>query len=109
MTPPEPAHRLHVHAWLRAVGGRLLLRNWLAFTIGRDILAWRRLSPPELANELEHVRQWDRYGPPFAARYLRASYRSWRAGTGWYWGNRFEIAARRAAIAAAEAEPPGPA
>lgn len=91
-----PRHRLHVIAWLRRPGG-LLLANWLAITIGRDIFSWRQLDAVELAHELEHVRQWNRYGPVFAARYQRASFQSWRAGTGWYRGNRFEVAARAAA------------
>ncbi len=97
----QPRHRLHVHPWMRRVGARLL-PNWLAITLGRHICSWRPLTPAELAHELEHVRQWDRFGPAFAARYLRASVRSRSAGTGWYAGNRFEAAARRAAARAAE-------
>ncbi len=101
--PPElPRYRLHVHPWLRGIGSRLLLPNWLAITLGREILTWRALAPAELAHELEHVRQWERYGAVFAARYLRASVRSRAAGTGWYRGNRFEVAARRAAGQVAE-------
>jgi len=92
-----PRHRLHVHPWLGPLGARLLLPDWLAITLGHHIVSWRPLSPAELAHELEHVRQWDRYGPAFAVRYLRASLRSWSAGTGWYAGNRFEAAARTAA------------
>lgn len=94
-------HRVVVWPWLRRPG-RLLLQEWLAITIGPLILAWRRLEPAELAHELEHVRQWRAHGPLFAARYLLESFRSWRAGTGWYRGNRFEAAARRAA------QPPAP-
>lgn len=96
VAPSVPRHRLHVLPWLRRPGG-LFLADWLAITIGRDILSWRQLDAVELAHELEHVRQWNRYGLPFAARYQRASFRSWRAGTGWYRGNRFEVAARAAA------------
>jgi len=92
-----PDHRVHVHPALRGIGSRLLLADWLAITIGRHVFTWRPLAPDELAHELEHVRQWDRYGTRFAARYLRASFRSWRAGDGWYRGNTFEIAARAAA------------
>jgi hypothetical protein len=94
-------HRVHVVGWLRRPG-RVLLRNWLAITLGRDIWTWRPLEERELRHELEHVRQWRRHGVTFAPRYLRASYRSWRAGTGWYRGNAYEVAAR-----AAE-EPPQP-
>lgn len=88
-------HRLHVIGWLRRPG-RLLLPNWLAITLGRDIWSWRALDARELRHELEHVRQWRRHGMAFAARYLRASYRSWRAGTGWYRSNPYEVAARGA-------------
>ncbi len=96
-----PSHRVHVVPWLRGLGSRLLLPNWLAITLGHHVVTWRSLRPDELAHELEHVRQWKRFGSRFAARYLRASCRSWRAGTGWYAGNRFEVAARTAARTAA--------
>jgi hypothetical protein len=91
----QPPHRVHV---LRALQrpGRILLPNWLAITFGRDIWTWRPLDERELRHELEHVRQWRRYGSTFAVRYLRASLRSWRAGSGWYRGNAFEVAARAA-------------
>jgi hypothetical protein len=79
------------------LGQLLLLPDWLAITLGRDIVSWRPLDDVELAHELEHVRQWDSYGLPFAARYLRASLRSWLRGEGWYRGNPFEVAARTAA------------
>ena len=97
METPIPPHRVHVHPALRGIGSRLLLPDWLAITLGRHIVTWRPLAPDELAHELEHVRQWDRYGARFLARYLRASFRSWRAGAGWYHGNAFETSARRAA------------
>jgi hypothetical protein len=89
------SHRLHVVPWLRRPG-RVLLRNWLAITIGRDILAWRELSPAELSHELAHVAQWRQYGAAFAVRYLAASLSSLRRGGGWYRDNRYEIEARRA-------------
>jgi hypothetical protein len=88
-------HRLHVVPWLRRPG-RLLLPNWLAITIGRDIFAWRNLSAAERRHELAHVRQWRRYGAGFAVRYLGASLSSLLAGSGWYRGNRYEVEARRA-------------
>lgn len=95
MARGQPAHRVHVlHALRRP--GRLLLPNWLAITFGRDIWTWRELDERELRHELEHVRQWRRYGVTFAVRYLRASLLSWRAGSGWYRGNAFEVAARAA-------------
>ena len=97
MSGVTPAHRLHVLPGIRRIGRRLLLPDWLAITIGRDIWTWRPLSEVELAHELEHVRQWDRYGPLFVARYARASWRATRAGWHWYRDNAFEVAARAAA------------
>jgi hypothetical protein len=88
-------HRIHVLPWLRRVGG-VVLPNWLAITIGRDVFAWRALEPSELRHELQHVRQWQRYGAGFAVRYLAASVSSLLSGGGWYRGNRFEIEAREA-------------
>lgn len=88
-------HRVHVLPWLRRPGSAML-RNWLAITIGRHILAWRDLEPRELRHELEHVRQWREFGPTFAARYLRASFRAWRGGARWYHDNPYEVAARAA-------------
>ena len=92
--PREPPHRVHVMRALQRPG-RILLPNWLAIT-SEVIWTWRTLDDRELRHELEHVRQWRRYGLTFAVRYLRASLRSWRAGTGWYRGNAFEVAARAA-------------
>jgi hypothetical protein len=89
------SHRIHVLPWLRRPG-RLLLPDWLAITIGRDIFAWRALAPAELRHELAHVAQWRRHGWWLAPRYLRESLRALRAGEGWYAGNRFERAARAA-------------
>ena len=89
-------HRVHVVSWLRRPGS-LLLKEWLAITIGRDIFAWRALDAPELNHELAHVRQWRRHGAAFPLIYLGASLRSASSGQGWYRGNRFEVEARRAA------------
>lgn len=89
-------HRVVVWPWLRRPGG-LLLRNWLAITIGSTILAWRDLGDDELEHELEHVRQWRRHGWTFPIRYLRASAAARRAGKNWYGDNRFEVEARNAA------------
>jgi len=92
----DPSFRLHVVPASRRVGG-LFLPGWLAITVGRDILSWRDLTGPELAHELCHVRQWQRYGLRFIPRYLRASWRAWRVGRDPYRDNAFEVAARRAA------------
>ena len=89
-------HRVRIIPWLRRPG-RLLLPDWLAITLGSDILAWRPLSERELRHELEHVAQWSRYGWTLPPRYALASWRSWRAGQGWYRGNRFEVEARAVA------------
>ncbi|MGZ3631727.1 MAG: hypothetical protein ACXWQ6_03930 [Candidatus Limnocylindrales bacterium] len=97
-SPPRAAvYRLHVIPWLRGLGSRLLVTNWLATTIGCDIWAWRPLDEAELAHELCHVDQWRRYGVRFVARYARASWRAWRAGGDPYRDNVFEVAARTAA------------
>jgi hypothetical protein len=89
-------HRVHVVPRLQRVGGQML-PNWLAITLGRDIFAWRELSPGELAHELEHVRQWSRYKVLFPVVYLGASILALVTGRGWYRGNRFEVQARAAA------------
>ena len=92
MTP----HRIVVWPWLRRVGP-ILIRDWLAITIGRTIFAWRALSDEELEHELEHVRQWARMGLRFPVAYLAESVRARRAGKRWYQDNRYETDAREAA------------
>ncbi|MDP9243811.1 MAG: hypothetical protein M3O77_01855 [Chloroflexota bacterium] len=77
--------------------GRVLIRNWLAITLGRHVWAWRPLTDAELAHELAHVAQWARYGVTFPIAYGLASLRARRAGKRWYEDNHFEIEARRAA------------
>jgi hypothetical protein len=99
---PVIRYRIRIVPWLRRPG-QLLIRNWLAIALGHHILAWRPLNRAELAHELEHVRQWNRYGPRFALIYLLESWRAWRAGVGWYAGNRFEAEARAAALRAGSA------
>jgi hypothetical protein len=89
-------HRVHVVPWLRRPGS-LLLKEWLAITIGRDIFCWRVLNEVELEHELAHVRQWRKHGAAFPIVYAGASLRSALSGAGWYRGNRFEVEARRAA------------
>ncbi len=93
----QPDHRLIVLPWLRRPGRILLLPNWLAITVGRWIFAWRPLDEAELAHELTHVRQWQRYGLRFIPRYLRASWRAAsREGGDGYRDNPFEREARTA-------------
>lgn len=90
------SHRVRVVPWLRQPG-RLLLRDWLAITLGNTILAWRELSDVELAHELAHVRQWEQHGWRFPFSYLAASMRARRGGGDWYRDNRYEQEARKAA------------
>ena len=94
-------HRVHVWPWLRRPG-RLVLRDWLAITIGRHIYAWRPMNGGELAHELEHVRQWRRHGWRFPLMYAAESLRARGRGKRWYADNRYEEAAR---LAARSAEP----
>jgi len=89
-------HRIHVWPWLR-LPGSLVLRDWLAITIGSRIFAWRDMDDSELAHELEHVRQWARHGWAFPVAYLVAAQTARRAGKSWYRDNRFEVEARGAA------------
>lgn len=86
-------HRVHVWPWLRR-WGRLVLRDWLAITIGRHVFAWRTMTEAELAHELVHVRQWAEHGWRFPISYLAASLGARRAGKRWYHDNRFEVEAR---------------
>ena len=92
-----PPYRLVILPWLRAIGRRWIMPDWLAITIGPLILAWRPPSEQELAHEVAHVRQWRRHGVLFVPRYLLASQRAARAGGDRYRDNVFEIEARRAA------------
>jgi hypothetical protein len=89
-------YTVHVYPALRLLG-RVLIRNWLAITLGRHVWAWRPLTDAELAHELAHVAQWARYGVAFPIVYGLASLRSRRAGKRWYEDNRFEVEARHAA------------
>jgi hypothetical protein len=88
-----------VWPWLRVVGSRLIMPEWLAITIGRWIFAWRQLDEVELAHELAHVRQWGANGWMFIPRYLAESRRAAKGGGDRYRDNRFEVEARAAADA----------
>ena len=89
-------HRLLVIPWIRPLAQRFILPDWLAITIGRLIISWRPLDAVELAHELTHVRQWQRHGFLFIARYLAASRKAAKAGLDRYRENEFEIEARAA-------------
>jgi hypothetical protein len=92
-----PFHRCVVIPWLRALGQRFVLPTWLAITIGPVIFSWRALDEVELAHELEHVRQWRKYGLGYVPRYFAASNAAVKAGKDRYWDNEFEVEARAAA------------
>ncbi len=89
-------HRVIVWPWLRVIGS-LLVKDWLAITIGRRIFAWRPLERAELEHELAHVQQWARHGVTFPFVYLADSLRARRTGKRWYHDNRFEREAREVA------------
>ncbi|MEP7378506.1 MAG: hypothetical protein ABI725_02990 [Chloroflexota bacterium] len=99
-TPTAPAHRLIVLPFLRRLGARLFMPDWLAITIGHWIFAWRPLDATELAHELAHVRQWRANGLRFIPRYVGESRRAAAAGGDRYRDNRFEVEARAAGEAA---------
>jgi hypothetical protein len=92
-----PTHRIHVLPWLRGLGGRVFIADWLAITVGRDIWCWRPLDEVELAHELTHVRQWQRYGTLFVAHYALASLVALMARRHWYRDNAFEVEAQSVA------------
>lgn len=97
MASDSVRYRVIVVPWLKQLGHRLLLSNWLAITIDRWIFAWRPLDDAELAHELTHVRQWQRYGfIGYIVAYMRESARQKRAGKDRYRDNRFEVEARAA-------------
>ena len=97
VAPPSPSYRLIVQPLLKSIGRRFLLPNWLAITIDRWIFAWRPLDEAELAHEVCHVRQWQRYGfIGYIVAYMRESVREKRAGKDRYRDNRFEVEARAA-------------
>ncbi len=101
--------RLYVRPRLQALGSRLLIGGWLAITIDRWIVSWRRLEGAELAHELTHVRQWQRYGPfGYVLRYAWASITALRNGRHWYRGNAFEVEAYAMQEAVAQGRAPDP-
>jgi hypothetical protein len=68
-----------------------------AQTLGRYVFARGPLDDHTVAHELEHVRQWQRLGPMFLPAYVAASGTAILRRRPAYWGNRFEVAARRRA------------
>jgi hypothetical protein len=92
-----PAHRCVVLPWIKSLGQRIFIPSWLAITIGPVIFSWRPLDKVELAHELQHVRQWQKYGLSYIPRYFAASNAAVKAGGDRYWDNAFEVEARAAA------------
>jgi hypothetical protein len=68
-----------------------------AQTLGRYILARGPVPPDILAHEVEHIRQWSRFGPLYLPAYFGSSAAAWLQGRRFYWDNAFEAAARRRA------------
>ena len=100
---------LYVRPALRPYGDRFLVRGWLATTVGRTIVSWRRLDDAELAHEVTHVRQWARYGTArYPLAYLASSARAWLGGHDWYRDNAFEIEARAVEEDVRAGRRPGP-
>jgi hypothetical protein len=97
-------YRVVVLPFMRRIGDRFILKNWLAITIARWIFAWRPLDDAELAHELTHVRQWHDYGfLGYIVAYMRESSRAQKAGKDRYRDNRFEVEARAAEDAVRQA------
>jgi hypothetical protein len=95
-----------VWPFLRRLGARFVLPNWLAITIWRWIFTWRELDDAELAHEVAHVHQWRENGfVRYITRYLAESRRAAAAGGDRYRDNRFEIEARAAEQAVRESAP----
>ena len=67
-----------------------------AQTLGRFVFARGPLPDAVVRHELEHVRQWSRYGPFFRALYGASSILAVLAAGDRYRDNQFEMAARLA-------------
>ena len=65
-----------------------------AQTLGRIIVARETIPPGTIRHELEHVRQWSRFGPLFLTIYGLESLLAMLRGGHRYHNNRFELAAR---------------
>jgi hypothetical protein len=91
-----PPYQCVVLSWLKPLGERFIMANWLAITIGPLIFSWRVLDKVELAHEVQHVKQWRKEGLMYVPRYLAASDAAEKAGKDRYRDNRFEVEARAA-------------
>jgi hypothetical protein len=77
-------------AWPRRLGW-----NYRAITFGHVVLCIDDADPGVLAHELEHVRQYERWGPLLVPAYLVASVLAVLRGGHAHRDNVFEAAARR--------------
>jgi hypothetical protein len=68
-----------------------------AQTLGRYVLSRDPLPPDTLAHEIEHIRQWERFGPFYLPLYFGWSAVAVLRGKRAYWDNGFEVAARNRA------------
>jgi hypothetical protein len=65
-----------------------------AQTLGRYVFARGPVPEQILAHEVEHIRQWSRFGPLYLPAYFASSAAAWLRGRRPYWDNAFEAAAR---------------
>jgi hypothetical protein len=68
-----------------------------AQTLGRYVLSRDPLPPDTLAHEIEHIRQWERFGPFYLPLYFGWSAVAALRGKRAYWNNGLEVAARNRA------------
>jgi hypothetical protein len=68
-----------------------------AQTLGRYVLSRGPIPEHTLEHEIEHVRQWTRFGPLYLPLYFGSSAVELLRRRRPYWDNRFESAARRRA------------
>ena len=77
--------------WPRKLGWR-----YRAITLGHVVLAVDDLDDRTQRHELEHVRQYERWGPLLVPAYFIAAVAAVAGGGHYYRDNAFEKAARRA-------------
>jgi hypothetical protein len=68
-----------------------------AQTLGRYVLSRGPIPDQTLEHEIEHIRQWRRFGPLYLPLYFGSSAVELLRRRRPYWDNRFESAARRRA------------
>jgi hypothetical protein len=78
-----------------------------AQTLGRYVFARCPVPEHTLEHEIEHIRQWQRFGPLYLPLYFGSSALALLRGRRPYWDNRFESAARRRADRAPSASADG--